>query len=245
MIDIHAHNGRWPHPDRSRYDFVGETMAAFIKDLTNDRITKCFISSVRALTGELIAGNRSTFRAACKDPRLYAYVYYDPSKPEKSADEIEKYRTHPRCIGIKSRPEFHDVRLRERAYTPMLCLAEKYSLPILLHTWPLFDARDCVRRAEQFNVKIILVHLCSSRFRKAAELIRPYSNLYTEPVTSIHYPGKIRTILDIIGPDRLIFGSDYGLFSRKRVLKTYQEARLTKKEHKKIFSGNAKKVFNL
>ena len=250
IIDIHAHNGKFPHTSpmpagSGPYDHLGETMEEFQADLGRDGVSHCFISSVTALTRDMVEGNVETFRDAELDRRLFGYIYYDPLRVEESLREIERYKSHPKFIGFKSRPECHKMTLDQPAYRPLLETAEAIGKPILVHCMLPADAQAIHDVAPDFDVPIILAHACGAHYEWAVTLVRECENVFVDPVTWLHHPGKIRAILNVIGHQRLVFGSDYGLMSRPRILRRYTEASLTAAEDEAIFRGNARRIFGM
>ena len=117
--------------------------------------------------------------------------------------------------------------------------------PILIHCMTIEDARGIAVMAQRYRALLIMVHAGGVRYEEAVGLVRDLEHVFIEPVTSMHHPGKIRKILDIVGHKRLMFGSDYGLMSRPRILRTYEEADLSDVEEEAIFRGNALRVFRL
>ena len=250
IIDIHAHNGKWertpPVPGLTApYDYLGETMPEFIADLDRDGVSHCLISSSGALLGDPVEGNVETYRASELDPRLFAYTYYHPLQVDVSLDEIEKYRAHPSFIGFKTRPEYHGITLDHPSYKPLLQAAESMERPILVHCMLMEDARGIAAAATRCRAPLIMVHAGGGCYEEAVGLVRDLDNVFIEPVTSMHHTGKIRKILDIVGHERLMFGSDYGLMSRPRIMRTYDEANLSGAEAEAIFRGNALRLFRL
>ena len=246
LIDIHTHDGVWEHTSPQRYDYRGETMDEFIADLNADQVDYCFMSSVEALLGDLSKGNAQTFNDAMLDDRLMAYVYYDPTRIDESMREIEKYKDHPKFIGFKSRPEHHSkMRFDSDAYRPLIEAAERHDKPILLHTWPIQDAEAVANVAQSSKAVIILVHAFGESYKTGIPLIRQYETLYIEPVTSTVFPGKLRYIINEVGIERVMFGSDYGLLSRERIISQYRDAKLSSREQDAFFFKNSQFVFNI
>jgi len=245
IIDVHAHDGVWDLPEPHNYDLLGETMPDFIADLDKDNVSNCFISSVEALIGDLIKGNELTYADASEDERIFAYTYYDPTRVDESLREIEKYKNNPKFIGFKSRPEYHKIDIDDSSYVPLLEAAEHLDKPILLHCFPISDAYALANALKSSTAKVIMVHACNDKYHEAMSVINKFENVFVEPVTSNHYPGKIRSIINTIGYERLLFGSDYGLMSRERIIRTYTEAYLSSIEHEAIFSGNSRELFKL
>jgi predicted TIM-barrel fold metal-dependent hydrolase len=225
LIDIHAHNGAWPRTDTAKYDYLGETLEDLLADLGRDRVSLCFLSSVTALIRDMVKGNRITYADAEKDKRLFAYTYWDPTRPKQALREAEKYRDHPKFIGFKTRPDFHKRFITDPGYKGMIRLSAAWKKPVLLHCWPLKDARALARAASRTRAVFIMVHACAAASR--------------------YYPGKVRHILKIVGKKRVLFGSDYGLISRKRVRKYFREAKLSQAEARAVYYQNAERIFGL
>jgi len=250
IIDIHAHNGTWTRSPglpgiTAAYDYLGETMPEFIADLDRDAVSHCLISSTTALVGDPIEGNIETYRASDMDSRLFAYTYYHPMQIDVSLAEIEKYRFHPKFIGFKTRPEHHEITLDHPSYEPLLQAAAAMQRPILVHCMLMEDAHGMAATARRFHAPLIMVHAGGARYEEAVGLVRDLEHVFIEPVTSMHHPGKIRKILDIVGHERLMFGSDYGAMSRPRIMRTYEEAKLSDTEEEAIFRNNALQLFRL
>jgi predicted TIM-barrel fold metal-dependent hydrolase len=177
LIDVHVHDGVWPHDNPEKYDFRGETMPELIADLDTDEVEFALLSSVAALTEDMIRGNEVTYADAAMDPRLRAYTYYDPSRKEEAIAEIEKYWDNPEFIGFKSRPSVHNILLDEDGYRPMLEAAAEKNLPLLIHSWSLEDAQAMVNAAKAFpNVPMILVHACAENWQEGVPKIENVVN---------------------------------------------------------------------
>ena len=56
--------------------------------------------------------------------------------------------------------------------------------------------------------------------------------------------GVFRTALGIVGPDRIIFGSDYPVLGQRRLLPRVRAA-VDEKLHEALFSGNARRVYGI
>lgn len=246
IIDIHTHNGEWEHENPEKYDYCGGTMEEFIADLDEDNVEYCIMSSVKALLEDdnLPEGNRATYSDAELDQRLYAATYYNPNFVDISREEIEKYKDHPKFIAFKSRPERHEKAIDDPGYMPLFEAAQELNKPVLLHTWPVRNAYELAHAAEEFpGAAFVMFHICAEDYLEAAHAVQEHENIYLEPAVSTFYRGKIRATLDIVGKERYMFGSDYGLMSRRRIMEYYEEADLTQDEYRAVFRGNALRVF--
>ena len=72
-------------------------------------------------------------------------------------------------------------------------------------------------------------------------------NCYLDTSSSIMYIGNIRAkeLIRIYGAERILFGSDYPMWSPKDEIETLKKLNLTDNEYELIFSGNAKRILNI
>jgi predicted TIM-barrel fold metal-dependent hydrolase len=78
--------------------------------------------------------------------------------------------------------------------------------------------------------------------RAALRAALAHPNLYLE--TSWQPPRLIRRLCDILGPGRLLFGSDFPLFSQRRALRNVRAA-LAPDELARVTADNARRLLRL
>jgi hypothetical protein len=115
------------------------------------------------------------------------------------------------CVGLKLHPTVDDYRADDPALDPYLEIAAEVGCPVACHSAPGDADPDFIRRlAERFpTVPILLYHtyLGPSEGRwRAAQHVREQSNLYLE--TSWCRWQTVLELVDEVGPDRVLFGSD-------------------------------------
>ena len=83
--------------------------------------------------------------------------------------------------------------------------------------------------------------------KEAAEKLAKLPNLYVDCSSSLPYINNevANKIVHIYGADKVLFGTDYPMWSPSDELERFFKIGLTEEENKKIFSENAKKLFGI
>lgn len=68
------------------------------------------------------------------------------------------------------------------------------------------------------------------------------SNIYVEPCSSYADRDKLRLSIDIVGLERVLFGSDFSLINPAFVIGMIEGSNLTEKEKNAIYFENAVKL---
>jgi predicted TIM-barrel fold metal-dependent hydrolase len=99
------------------------------------------------------------------------------------------------------------------------------------------------------DVDIILAHWGGGFFfyELMPEVSMACRRIYYDTSASpfLYSPRIYRIALDIIGPDRILFGSDYPLIAPSRYLKEIKEAHITDDHMEKILGVNAERLFRI
>jgi len=226
-----------------------------------------------------LINNRTCAEIALKSGgRIMALAGVDPRR--KAAPQL--YR---RCVkeygmkGLKWHPDNGYYPNSKEAYV-LLAVAEELGTPLLTHTGPLPAApgSSLLPRARYADpalldevaldfpgLKIIAAHMGRFQWRKWAEIAQFRRNLYGDlamwqifAVTNYErFCRDLRDILDIAGPDSVLFGSDGTGFTvlvpneefirilRDLPRKAPAGIKFTDDEIKNILGNNAQKVFGL
>ena len=98
------------------------------------------------------------------------------------------------------------------------------------------------------NLTVIGAHLGGySVWEEACEKLPKFKNLYVDCSSSLPFLKKERAV-DIIrkfGADRVLFGSDYPLWSPAEEITSYLSLELTAQENELILHKNAERIFGL
>ncbi len=73
------------------------------------------------------------------------------------------------------------------------------------------------------------------------------SNVYFDTAATpfLYKPQIFKQVADIVGADKILFGSDYPLLSPKRIIDQLESVNLSKEDKTKILGGNAQKLLSI
>ena len=86
-----------------------------------------------------------------------------------------------------------------------------------------------------------------SMWKEAAKELKKFKNLYVDSSSSLYglTVSEARELIDLYTDDRVLFGTDYPMWSPEDEMKRYKALKLTKKQNEKILFHNANKLFNI
>ncbi len=164
-------------------------------------------------------------------------------------------------LGLKLHPAFDRYRADDRRLDPYLRVAETARVPVAIHSGPGNADPDRIRRlADRFpSVPVLLYHtylgLPPGR-RRAARHAQHQPNLYLE--TSWCGSDEVLRLVDAVGPDRVLFGSDAAVDGPRHFVQqppnlegrqTYNDAllalvgRLDPASARKLLRDNTRRLF--
>ncbi len=144
---------------------------------------------------------------------------------------------------------------------PLMEICEDKNLPVLIHTnepvghyYPgktpntLEQIYSLVRKFS--NNKIVLAHWGGGMFffNLLKKEVKEYlKNVYFDTAASpfLYYPQIYQIAIQIIGKNKILFGSDFPLLKPARYFKEFEKAGLSKDEIKSICGNNAARLLNL
>ncbi len=152
--------------------------------------------------------NRSLECLPLEEAGLYPLVWVRPGVTDPA--EVQR-RLDNGFVGLKLHPTTDDYRADDPSLDPYLEAVASVGLPVACHCAPGGADPDHIRSlAERFpQVPVIMYHTFlgpDEGRRRAARHALEQPNLYLE--TSWCRSGIVLEVLDLVGPDRVIFGSD-------------------------------------
>ena len=183
---------------------------------------------------------------------LIPFGSVDPG-PADYLERFERVLTQP-IAGLKFHSDLQGLSIgSSRLHAMMACLAASHRphLPVYLHTgnFPIYRPQDAPwektlpRLLADFpQITFVCGHSGWDAPRAALRAALAHPNLYLE--TSWQSPHLIRRLCDKVGAERLLFGSDFPLFSQRRALRNVRLA-LQDDEWALVTYGNAKRLLQL
>lgn len=204
--------------------------------------------------------NQYLLESASKFPkRLMVYVALPFSNPDWSWKELDR-AIKGGARGVGEIAFYHEAMTSNDLLTikPLLSQMEKKGIPLLLHTnetvghyYPGKGKTPLERFYELIlsypKLPIILGHWGGGLpfYELMPEVARTMGNVYYDTAASpFLYSKKIYTIVrQIVGVERILFGSDFPLISPKRYFRELEDSGLSKQDQKKILGLNFFKAF--
>ena len=174
-----------------------------------------------------------------------------PDSPDLKGDfeHIKELGLH----GVKLHPDIQKFKIDDYRCLKIYELCEKENMPILMHTGDYrFDFSNPNRLVPILdiykNLTIIGAHLGGwSVWDEAVDKLVKYENFYVDSSSSLYKLSVERAteIIRLYGANRVLFGSDYPVFSPNIELNRFMALPLTDKERKMILSENVLKLYNI
>ncbi len=214
-IDTHAHLGPW-HEEIWTF-----TPAEFVALQQRAGIERTVVTSTAALFGELVYGNEWTIRQAEQYDHLLVWLVLNPLRERDSYALLDRFKSHPKVVGIKIHPVLHKYPADIKATFRLLERVAPLNLPVLSHGEnESYAAPARLRRlAEAFpSLTLITAHFGAGtpgQTHEAIDAIQDCAsgNLYTDMGTARAIrTGIIAQMVRAIGADKILFGTDSPLY---------------------------------
>lgn len=261
-IDIHTHIGTMPRIAQAK-EWLPIAMERYQIDLifvsscdgveVDEEMKKIPITA----TNDQIAINQDVVDYVKQYPNKMRALFWCKPHYEGYKEEIEQFYLQNReyIVGLKFHLYFSKLRMTDPRVLPYIHLAEKYHLPVLIHTAKetYSDVKYTYLLAKRFpQVNFIAAHmqLETEDHLDAIRYIQKLPNLYGD--TAWVNPTALQNAIHTCGAHKILFGSDNPLDG----VDTYQHPwyqdmfhAFVEKEGKEtmeqIFCRNAKVLFPL
>lgn len=153
--------------------------------------------------------------------------------------------------GVKLHPDMQDFQVDSRKSMELCALCERYDVPILMHTGDKRYDRSNPDRLYPLlkafpGLTLVGAHMGGwSLWDTAWQTLAELPNLYVDCSSSFAYmtPESAAKVMRAYGLDRVLFATDYPMWSPAPELAFLMSLGFTDEEYGKILSGNAKRVF--
>jgi predicted TIM-barrel fold metal-dependent hydrolase len=239
VIDVHSHFGHWRIPIHNEHN----NPTRMLERMRRFGVSHSVVSHYEGMRYDIEAGNRQIAEAIAGHPELLGYVELNPHQLELSCAEMDKYYALPNFAGAEVEL-IHTVQPTGSAEVAAL-MAEiaKRGKPVLFEPAGAGDApaeRELARRHPALT--IIHAHGFDVNW---ARVVADTPNICVEFNRSASCQHEIRDCLRLMGPERLLFGSDQTLLSLGASIGLYMDAGLHAAERRLILHENARRIFKL
>lgn len=242
VLDVHGHIGFEQGSQLGPHD--GKSIVHTMDRMGVDAVC---VSYSPGLRGDWKRGNDITAQV-CGAYRGRVLGYAAPNPFHKDCDVSEYFAEDRGFVGIKIHGNIQgETPENDPRYAHAFELANKRKLPVLFHAWMPYEIDRAADVARQYpDLKVIIGHGGLTFAREhAVAVCKKYDNVYCDTAISSAPDGSIEWLVDKIGIDRVLYGSDMTFFDCIHTMGKIALAKLTDEEKEKIFGLNAKSLFGL
>jgi len=243
VIDVHGHFGpcfQFNYPHFGADDILSE--------MDRVGVDKFIMSGMRAVVGDMHVGNREMLEVCEQHPgRFLMHYVVNPHFVSELDDHIGPYLDHPLVKGFKIHSEAAMYPLAGDAYKPVWELSAERKLPVLVHLLPARDMDAFVKIADDYTGANFLFahHGGPENFDKNLPMIKDKANIYVDTSCSLLPVGTMERLVDELGVERILFGSDMPYLNLGGQVGKVLMAKFGDDLKRKILAGNAKKLYRV
>ena len=240
IIDVHAHIGPYA------FSIPDTSAAGIVEGMNRTGIAQVVASTMpRASHPAAMRGNDLVLDAMRAHPgRILGYMFLWPSSAGEVAAEAE------RCVeagfsGVKLH-NVNGIAYTHPAYEPALAVADEHRMPVLVHTWGQdADFAQCREIAERFpGLRLLTAHTGSSNEEEYCQLALDCPNVYLELAMSLSPRGLVKRLVERVGADQIVWGSDVCFINQAQQLGKVLGADIPDQDKAKILGGNARRILD-
>ena len=193
--------------------------------------------------------------------RLFGFCAVQPVAGEKTLREIERCVSNgARGLG-ELRPDVQGFDLANtKMMKPIVELAVEHGVILLLHaSEPVgheYSGKGKVTPDVIYpfivnfpELKLVCAHWGGGLpfYALMPEVERSFANVFFDTAATpfLYKPQIFCQVADIVGSEKILFGSDYPLLSPRRIIDKVESTNLSKEDKSKILGGNARKLLSL
>lgn len=207
-----------------------------------------------------------------RPPNLYRCLGINPTKlagnPNGELAKVEEEMANPKVVGLKLYPGYYPFSVTDPVYQPVLTLAQRIGLPVVVHCGDTFSQRGLLRYAHPIHinqvaikyedVRFVIAHFGNPWTIDAGIILSNNPNVYADlaglAIGSERELSKFREkslLLSNIRAgieysesyDKILFGSDWPLVQLSPYIELIKEL-IPGEYHHKVFFQNALHVFS-
>lgn len=261
IIDSHCHI----YPDKIAqkaaeatcdfYEGLGSrldgTVSALSKEADIAGIEHCIVQSVATTPMQVSSINNFIANTVAEGEGKFTglgTLHPDSEDVKADVDEIISLGLK----GVKLHPDIQRFKIDDYRMLKIYELCEG-RLPILIHTGDhRYDFSNPNRMLPILdiytNLTVIGAHFGGwSVWEEATEKLSKHKNFYVDCSSSLYAmtPEKAKELIMAYGTKRVLFGTDYPMWTPKDEIERFMQIELSKKEREDIFYNNAARLFNI
>jgi Predicted metal-dependent hydrolase of the TIM-barrel fold len=246
VIDSHTHMVDQEHQAISAIPMFSSDEDSMVKKMDILGIDKILAVPWEGITTTGDSANETVLHAHEKYPeRIEAYAMFNPNYENDIDKVIGYYHGECRFMGIKPYHPLHKIDLLDKKYEKWFEYGDRNSLFALIHAEsPEIPQKVEVLSKKYKNLIFILAHSGQSyeMARHNIAAAKKCDNIFLEITYTALTNGVIEFMVDEVGADRVLFGSDMPMRDPAPQLAWVCYARISEEDKKKILGKNMKKI---
>jgi hypothetical protein len=243
VIDAHGHLG-----PSSLVHTAYNTAEDLLDSMNRIGIRRACVSSLLALHVDYRRGNDQMAEIVRRYPdRILGYAVINPNYPEAIERELTRGLDTLGLGAVKIHPSWHAYPADGPAYQRVYAYMNERGGVILSHT---FDSPAVLAAisAAYPNVSFIHAHVGGGHDGRTpspwAPLLRDRDNVYLDTVLSVVSFGGIEKLVEAVGADKLLFGTDGAWMDNAHQIGRITHADISDEDKKKILGLNMQRILS-
>lgn len=241
VIDFHGHVGRF------EIFLAFDDPDTMVRSMDLAGIDKSCLFNIFHPDGTL--GNDLTASFVARHPdRLIGFAYVSPTMPGRMVPELERAFDELGFAAIKLYPPYTPYNADHPVWDPVYGFADERGLAIIVHTGADEEPRFLGAAAPRFpGAVFIAAHAGNSEpYRtQCVEAAQRSPNFYVETCSTWRTPGAIEGLVEKIGADRVLYGSDTALMDPRAQIGKIITADIGDEDKRLILGANARRLLRL
>jgi predicted TIM-barrel fold metal-dependent hydrolase len=247
VFDCHGHLG-----PSFVHHIPGHDASSMIQTMDHLGVDLLCLSGMASIGGDHRVGNDLVGEAIEMFPhRTLGYACINPHYGEEASEELHRCFDVLKCKAVKIHPMFHAHPANGPGYKPVWEFAARQGCPLLTHTLggdPTCSPKMFDTLAREYpQVPILLGHAGNNLagVAEAVEVCRHRKNVFLDlNYATIHY-GVVEYLVDRVGVEKLLFGSDVSWNSLSYSLGMILFAKVSDGDKERILGLNAASLFGM
>ncbi len=242
VYDMHGHMGHHP-----KIFLPGNTPERMREHLLRAGIKRLVFSHHGALHGH--TRSEKVVDICRKFPDVFRmYIVINPNFPERIKEDLAQFDAwQPWCVGLKFHSDLHGPLASDPKYRYALDFANERKLLCLYHTWggkTADNSAELEKVVSRYSrIKFFIGHCFYGEWDK----LRPFAEAHPDNVwfelTSIPGDrGRIAELVESVGSERLIFGTDLPWFDEYQAVGGVLAADITDDDRRNILYRNVERI---
>ena len=240
-IDMHVHYG-----EKFPWLTLGRIYSDLYESVRERYDIDCMIlSSTRAITYDMPTGNEELWRFIEQRPYMYGYIVTDPNRVGDSEREMQKYAGNAKngkFVGVKVHGPYSNTETSSPRMEELFQMLGNFGLPVKIHSERLDQLEELARKFPA--LRIISAH-GGVHGREMLMCIKNTRNVYVDFAASTPVHGAVDMSVEILGAERVLYGSDLPIMSPSSAMGMIEEADITPFEKELIMWKNAANLFGI